>query len=100
MDLNTALIAIIVSILSGIGTSFISSIKESRRESIRKREREQDQLKLELKDLQIQLYKVEKDLDEWKNKYYNTVEDLISVKAELENTIIQLNHLEMHGFEE
>ena len=100
MDLNTILIAITVSVVSGIGTSFISSIKESKRETVRKREREQDHLKLELKDLQIQLYKVEKDLDEWKNKYYDTVQDLISVRAELENTVIQLNHLELHEIED
>ena len=100
MDLNTILIAITVSVVSGIGTSFISSIKESQRETVRKREREQDHLKLELKDLQIQLYRVEKDLDEWKNKYYDTVQDLISVRAELENTVIQLNHLELHEIED
>ena len=100
MDLNTIIIAITVSVVSGIGTSFISSIKESQRETVRKREREQDHLKLELKDLQIQLYRVEKDLDEWKNKYYDTVQDLISVRAELENTVIQLNHLELHEIED
>lgn len=100
MDLNTILIAITVSVVSGIGTSFISSIKESQRETVRKREREQDHLKLELKDLQIQLYRVEKDLDEWKNKYYDTVQDLISVRAELENTVVQLNHLELHEIED
>ena len=100
MDLNTIIIAITVSVVSGIGTSFISSIKESQRETVRKREREQDHLKLELKDLQIQLYRVEKDLDEWKNKYYDTVQDLISVRAELENTVVQLNHLELHEIQD
>ena len=88
-------IAILVSILSGIGTALFANIKDSKKESNRKREREQDHLKLELKDLQIQLYKVEKDLDEWKDKYYETVQELISVKSELENTIIKLNNVDI-----
>ena len=99
MSVTDVIIAISVSILSGIGTALFSNIKESKRENARRREREQDQLKLELKDLQIQLYRVEKDLDEWKNKYYLTIQELISVKSELEDTLIKLNNVDILNFE-
>mgnify|MGYP003352718671 FL=1 len=48
---------------------------------------------MDLKDLKIQLYQVERDLIEWKDKYYSTVQELIGVKAELEDTLIKLNSL-------
>ncbi len=54
---------------------------------------------MDLKDLQIKLYKLEKDLSEWKDKYYSTIQELISVRAELEETLIKLSliHLENEG---
>ena len=48
------------------------------------------------KDLEIKLYKVEKDLDEWRNKYYEALQELIEVKAELEKTLINLTHIVHH----
>jgi peptidoglycan hydrolase CwlO-like protein len=99
MSVTDVIIAISASILSGIGTALFSSIKESKRENARRIEREQEHLKLELKDLQLQLYRVEKDLDEWKNKYYLTIQELISVKSELEDTLIKLNNIDILNFE-
>ena len=93
LDANSVIIVIIASILSGMGTALVSGLKESKREKIRRTEREQDMLKLELKDLEIKLYKLEKDLIEWRDKYYAAVQELIEVKAELEDTLIKLNHI-------
>ena len=50
---------------------------------------------MELKDLKIQLYKVERDLTEWKDKYYSAIQELIGVKAELEETLIKLSLIDM-----
>ncbi len=96
MDLNytAIIIAISAAILSGMGTAIIAGIRESRREKVRKKEREQDQLKIEVKDLKIALYKVERDLTEWKDKYYNAIQELISVKSELEETMLKLSFLD------
>lgn len=90
---NSSVVALtlISAVLSGFGVSLLSYYQEQKRERVRKAEKEQDELKLELKDLQIQLYKLEKDLDEWKNKYYTTIQELISVKAELEETLVKLS---------
>lgn len=90
---NSSVIALtlISAVLSGFGVSLLSYYQDQKREKARKAEKEQDNLKLELKDLQIQLYKLEKDLDEWKDKYYSTIQELISVKAELEETLVKLS---------
>ena len=97
MSLNytAIIIAIAAAILSGMGTAITAGIRDSKKEKIRQREREQDHLKMDLKDLKIQLYKVERDLTEWKDKYYSAIQELISVKAELEETLIKLSLIDM-----
>jgi uncharacterized protein YlxW (UPF0749 family) len=96
LDANSVIIVIVASILSGMGTALVAEIKESKREKIRRTEREQDMLKMELKDLEIKLYKLERDLIEWRDKYYAAVQELIEVKAELEDTLIKLTHIGLH----
>lgn len=96
LDANSVIIVIVASILSGMGTALVAEIKESKREKVRQAEREQDMLRMELKDLEIKLYKLEKDLIEWRDKYYAAVQELIEVKAELEDTLIKLNHIVLH----
>ena len=93
LDANSIIIVIAASILSGMGTALVAEIKESKREKVRRAEREQDMLKMELKDLEIKLYKLERDLIEWRDNYYEAVQELIEVKAELEDTLIKLTHL-------
>lgn len=90
IDIYSVALAIVASIASGLGTAIYSSRQDRRKEIIREAERYQDHLKLELKDLKIQLYQLEKDLTEWKDKYYSTVQDLISVKSELEEALIKI----------
>lgn len=96
LDANSVIIVIVASILSGMGTALVAEIKESKKEKIRRAEREQDMLKMELKDLEIKLYKLEKDLAEWRDKYYAAVQELIEVKSELENCLIELTHIVHH----
>ena len=96
LDANSVIIVIVASILSGMGTALVAEIKESKREKVRQAEREQDMLRMELKDLEIKLYKLERDLIEWRDKYYEAVQELIEVKAELEDTLIKLTHIGLH----
>ena len=79
-----------------IATGVVANIRDHKKEIKRRVEKEQDLLKLDLKDLEIKLYKVEKDLDEWRNKYYEALQELIEVKAELEKTLINLTHIVHH----
>ena len=93
MDTTALILTIAASLLSGLATGVVANIRDHKKEIKRKVEKEQDLLKLDLKDLQIKLYKVEKDLDEWKAKYYEALQELIEVKAELEKTLINLTHI-------
>jgi peptidoglycan hydrolase CwlO-like protein len=99
LDYTAIVIAILAAVLSGMGTAIIGGIKESKREKVRQSERDQDHLKLEVKDLKIELYKIERELTEWKDKYYNTIQELITVKAELEETFMKLSYID-HSQEE
>jgi len=95
MDYTSIVLAISAAILSGMGTAIVAGFRDNKREKIRQTEREQDHLKLELKDLKIELYKLEKELTEWKDKYYSSIQELIQVKSELENALVQLNIIEL-----
>ncbi len=103
-DYTAIFIAISAAVLSGMGTAIVAGIIDSRKEKIRQAEREQDQIKLEVKDLKIALYKVERELTEWKDKYYNAIQELISVKSELEETLLKLSFIDhkiddLHGLD-
>lgn len=94
LDTTALIIAIASSLLSGLATGILATWREQKRELARKAEKEKDSLVMELKDLEISFYKLQKDLDDWKFKYYNTLQELIEVKAELERTIIQLTTIQ------
>jgi hypothetical protein len=93
---NQILLTIIASVLSGALGVIFNYKKEKKKEAIRLSEKIHDGLLIELKDLQIKLYKLEKDLDEWKQKYYEALQELISVKAELEDSLLKIGHINMH----
>jgi peptidoglycan hydrolase CwlO-like protein len=96
LDYTAVVIAILAAILSGMGTAIIAGLRDNRKEKVRRAERDQDHLKLEVKDLKIELYKIERELTEWKDKYYNTIQELIGVKAELEETMLKLSYIDHH----
>ena len=94
MDYTSITIALLAAVFSGMGTALVAGLRDAKKEKRRQVEREQDHLKLEVKDLKIALYQLEKELTEWKDKYYNSIQELIQVKAELENALVQLNIIE------
>jgi septal ring factor EnvC (AmiA/AmiB activator) len=94
MDYLSIVIAISAAIVSGMGTAIIAGIRDNKKEKIRQQEREQDHLKLEIKDLKISLFKLERELTEWKDKYYNAIQELINVKSELEETLLKLSFID------
>ena len=96
MESSAIIIAICAAVLSGMGTAIVAGIRDAAKERNRRIERDQDHLKLDLKDLKIELYKIEKELTEWKDKYYNALQELIRIKAELEESLMQLAHYEHH----
>jgi hypothetical protein len=96
--LNTSqiIITILASLSSGLVGVLFNYKKEKKKEAKRVAEKMHDGLLLELKDLQIKLYKLEKDLDEWKAKYYEALQELIHVKSDLEESLLKLDHMDIH----
>ena len=94
MNYASLIIALSAAVLSGMGTAIIAGIRDNKKEKIRRQEREQDHLKMEVKDLKISLYKIERELTEWKDKYYSAIQELISVKSELEETLLRLSFID------
>jgi non-homologous end joining protein Ku len=82
--------------ISGLLTAYINNKRSQKEKIAQAADKAHDLLLLEVKDLQIKLYKLEKDLSEWKDKYYEALQELIRVKSELESTVIKLTHAEIH----
>ena len=99
MDPLSIILVICSAILSGLGTAIVNSIKDSKKERIRRHEHAQDLLRIDVKDLKIELYELERELNTWKDKYYKAMQELIEIKAELENALIQLNILEIEDID-
>lgn len=92
----TIVASVLAAVLSGFATAVVNGFRDSKKEKIRREEREKDHLRLDIKDLKIELYQLEKELNEWKDKYYKAIQDLIEMKSELDSVISQLNHIEYH----
>lgn len=90
-ELQAIILAVLASIVSGLATTLVTKKQDAKKEAVRVAEREQDMLKLELKDLQIKLYQLEKDLTEWKEKYFSAMTELVKVRSELEETLVRLS---------
>jgi non-homologous end joining protein Ku len=99
IPLTEILITLFAAAISGLLTAQIGARRSKKEKIERLAEKAHDQLLLELKDLEIKLYKLEKDLNEWKDKYFEALQELIRVKAELEGTLLKLSHLEIHSDE-
>ena len=97
MNITTQIIiTLFAASISGLFTAQINSRRSKKDKIAAAADKAHDQLLLEIKDLQIKLYKLEKDLSEWKDKYFEALQELIKVKAELEGTMLRLSHIEMH----
>jgi len=99
IPITEILITLFAAAISGLLTAQIGARRSKKEKIERKAEKAHDQLLLELKDLEIKLYKLEKDLNEWKDKYFEALQELIRVKAELEGTMLKLSYIEIHSDE-
>jgi peptidoglycan hydrolase CwlO-like protein len=99
MDALSIILVTCSAILSGLGTAIVNSTRDAKKEKIRQHERAQDALRIDVKDLKIELYELERELNTWKDKYYQAMQDLIEIKAELESALIQLNILEIEDLD-
>jgi hypothetical protein len=95
-NITQLLITLSAALCSGLIGVFFNYRQGKKKELIRLAEKKHDGLLIELKDLQIKLYKLEKDLDEWKQKYYDALQELIHVKSDLEESLLKLEHIGVH----
>ena len=100
IPLTEIIITLFAAAISGLLTAQIGARRSKKEKIERQADKAHDQLLLELKDLEIKLYKLEKDLNEWKDKYFEAIQELIRVKAELEGTMLKLTHIQMHSDED
>jgi outer membrane murein-binding lipoprotein Lpp len=100
IPLTEIIITLFAAAISGLLTAQFSARRSKKEKIERLAEKAHDKLLLEIKDLQIKLYQLEKDLNEWKDKYYEALQELIRVKAELEGTLLKLTHIEIHSNED
>jgi len=97
MNITTQIIiTLFAASISGLFTAQLNARKSKKEKLAQIADKAHDLLLIEVKDLEIKLYKLEKDLTEWKEKYFEALQELIKVKAELESTMIKLTHIEMH----
>jgi peptidoglycan hydrolase CwlO-like protein len=100
ISIYQVLITLFAASISGLFTAWVNSKRLKKDKAAQALDKAHDLLLLEIKDLQIKLYKLEKDLSEWKDKYFEALQELIQVKAELEGTMLKLTHIEMHHNED
>jgi Na+-translocating ferredoxin:NAD+ oxidoreductase RnfG subunit len=96
ISITQVIITLFAASISGAFTAWVNYRRLKKDKIAQMADKAHDLLLLEIKDLQIKLYKLEKDLSEWKDKYFEALQELIRVKAELEGTLLKLTHIEMH----
>lgn len=83
-EITTAWIALIGTVLGGVGLKFVehwlsrSKVRDDTASQLR------SELRTEIQGLKTELNNVESDLDKWRGKYYELMDNFIKVKSELE----------------
>jgi Tfp pilus assembly major pilin PilA len=98
-EITTAWIALIGTVLGGVGLKFVehwlsrSKVRDDTASQLR------TELRTEIQGLKTELNNVESDLDKWRGKYYELMDNFIKVKSELEmamRTLQQNNNQPPH----
>ena len=94
MDLNPAWIALIGTVLGASGLKVIehwltrNKVKDDTAAEFRKELREEvTGLREELRKVREEVNATESDLDKWREKYYELLDNFIKVKAELDEAV-------------
>ncbi|ASR75597.1 hypothetical protein SEA_MILDRED21_239 [Streptomyces phage Mildred21] len=89
-EITTAWIAVIGTMLGGVGLKFVehwlsrSKVRDDTAAQLR------NELRTEIQGLKQELNNVETDLDKWRGKYYELMDNFIKVKSELETAMRKL----------
>ena len=89
-EITTAWIDVIGKMLGGVGLKFVehwlsrSKVRDDTAAQLR------NELRTEIQGLKQELNNVETDLDKWRGKYYELMDNFIKVKSELETAMRKL----------
>jgi uncharacterized protein (DUF3084 family) len=89
-DYAIPIIALLGTIFGGAGLEFIKRWLGKAKEKDDTATNLRNELRTELTALKAEMAAVEKELDEWKAKYYDVVEKYLTVKIQYENLLRQL----------
>jgi predicted nuclease with TOPRIM domain len=96
-EIATAWIALIGTVLGGVGLKIVehwlgrSKIRDDTATQLR------NELRAEILTLRQELNNVEADLDKWRGKYYELMDNFIKVKSELEHAVRALQNNQPPG---
>lgn len=97
IELPSAIIALIGTIFGGAGLKIIEAMINRSKSKIDERKSEaeiasalREELRGDLAELRRELRTVEGELDAWRQKYYDLLDEFIRVKRSLDATIIQI----------
>jgi uncharacterized protein YlxW (UPF0749 family) len=91
-EITTAWIALLGTVLGGVGLKFVehwlsrSKVRDDTAAQLR------TELRTEIQNLKQELNNVEADLDKWRGKYYELMDNFIKVKSELESAMRKLQN--------
>lgn len=95
--MSSAVIALIGTIFGGAGLKIIEALINRSRNKIEERRSEaeiasalREELRGDLAELRKELRTVEGELDAWRQKYYDLLDEFIKVKRSLDATITQI----------
>lgn len=92
-EISQAWLALIGAILGGSGLKFIEHWLSRSKQRDDSASKFRDELRAEVTNLRDDLRQTEKDLDDWKQKYYTLVEESMKVRAELDAAIRNVSQL-------
>jgi uncharacterized protein involved in exopolysaccharide biosynthesis len=82
--MDAALIALIGTIFGGVGLKVVEAIMSRGSDKDQTAHQIRQELRGDLQGIRTEMIRVQDELDEWKAKYYALLEQLITVKSELE----------------
>ena len=95
--MNSAIIALIGTIFGGAGLKVIEALLNRSKNKMDERKSEADiatgmreELRKEVASLKDELRRVEGELDTWRQKYYDLLEQFIQVKNSLDASLVQI----------
>jgi len=91
-EFNSAVIAAIGALVVGVLMKFVSKITDKRKDTLNEHLELRRELREELDAVKAEISTLQKELDEWREKYYHQVEVTTLLQAELAALRIEMSN--------